>query len=43
MFFNEFFNVVLVFKGIEPRYGRTRKRGFFSATRVEVINKRSEE
>ena len=34
MFFNDFFNVVLVCKDIGPRYGRTRTRGFFSAVRV---------
>ena len=30
MFFNDFFNLVLVCKDIEPRYGRTRARDFFS-------------
>ena len=30
MFFNDFFNLVLVCKDIEPRYVRTRTRGFLS-------------
>ena len=34
MFFNDFFNLVLVFKDIEPRFGRTWTRGFFSTVRV---------
>ena len=32
--FTDFFNLVLVCKDIEPRYGRTRTRGFFSTVRV---------
>ena len=34
MFFNDFFYLVLGRKGIEPRYGRTRIRGYFSTVRV---------
>ena len=34
MFMNDFFNLVLVCKVIEPSYGRTRTRGFFSILRV---------
>ena len=34
MLFNDFFNLVLVCKDIEPRYGRTRTRGFSSTVRV---------
>ena len=34
MFFDYFFNWVLVCKDIEPRYRRTRDRGFFSTVRV---------
>ena len=34
MFFNDFFNLVLVCKDIEARYGRTRTRDFFSTVRV---------
>ena len=34
MFFNDFFNLVLVCKDIEPRYGRTRTRGFFSTVKI---------
>ena len=34
MFFNDFFNLVLVCKDIEPRYGRTRTRDFFLTVRV---------
>ena len=36
MFFTDFFNLVLVCKDIEPRYGRTRTRGFW---RVYLIGK----
>ena len=34
MFFNDFFNLILVCKDIEPRYGKTRAKGFFSSVRV---------
>ena len=34
MFFNNFLNLVLVCKDTEPRYGKTRTRGFFSTIRV---------
>ena len=34
MHFNDFFNLVLFCKDIEPKYGRTRTRGFFSTVRV---------
>ena len=34
MFFSDFFNLVLVCEDIEPRYGRTRTRDFFSTVRV---------
>ena len=34
MLFNNFFKLVLAFKDIEPRYGRTRTRDFFSIVRV---------
>ena len=33
MFFNDFFNLVLVCKDIEPRYGRTWARSIFSTFR----------
>ena len=36
MFFNDFFNLVLVCQDME-RYGKTRTRGFFSAVRVVYI------
>ena len=38
--FNEFFDLVLVCKDTEPRYGRTRTRGFFSAVRVVFLIKK---
>ena len=34
MFFNDFFNQALVCKDIEPMYGRTSTRDFFSTVRV---------
>ena len=34
MFSNDLFNFVLNCKYIEPRYGRTKKRGFFSIVRI---------
>ena len=34
MFFNDFFDLVVVCKDIEPRYGGTRTRGFFSTVRL---------
>ena len=33
-FLNDFFNLSLFDKDIEPRYGRTRTKGFFSTARV---------
>ena len=34
MFSNDFINLDLVCKDIEPRYGKTRTRGFYSTSRV---------
>ena len=34
MVFHDIFNLVQIYKDIEPRYGRTRTRGFFSVVRV---------
>ena len=40
MFFTDLFNLVLVCKDIEPRYGKTRATVFFSAVRVVSFNTR---
>ena len=40
MFFNDFFNLVLVSKDIEPSNGRTRTRGFLSTVRVISLTTR---
>ena len=37
MVFTDFFNLVLVFKDVELRYGRTRARGFLSTVRVVFL------
>ena len=37
MFFNDFFNLVLVCKDIELRYGRTRTNGIFSTVRIVAL------
>ena len=37
MVFNDFLNLVLVCKDIEPRYGRARTRGFFSMLRIAPL------
>ena len=34
MLVNDFLNLVLVYKNIEPRHGRNRTRDFFSTVRV---------
>ena len=34
MMLNDFFNLILVYKDIEPRYVRTRTRGFLLIVRV---------
>ena len=37
MCFNDFFNLILLCKDIESRYGRTRARSFFSIVRVDSL------
>ena len=41
MFFNDFFNLVVDCKDVDPRYGRTRLRGFFSEQRLLFFSKNS--
>ena len=37
MFFNKFLDLFLVCKDIEPRYGRSSTRGFYSTVRVVSV------